>query len=62
MADTPLRNLVVRAEKDLEHGLLTLFAEVEGKLVPIATEKLGAFEQREKLVDDTPPATPPATG
>lgn len=37
-------NVPVHAIKDIGNGMLTLYAEVEGALIPLAEKKLGHVE------------------
>jgi len=43
MSDNLIQNVSVLAEKDLEAGILRVYADVAGQLVPIAAEKLGSL-------------------
>lgn len=44
MAELTHTNLAVHLMTDAEHGLAHFMAEVEGALIPIATQKLGHLE------------------
>lgn len=41
MSDNLVQNVAIHAEKDVEAGLVRIYADVFGQLVPIAAEKLG---------------------
>lgn len=43
-ADALIKNVAVHALKDTEAGLVRIFAEIEGKLIPLGAEKLGTLE------------------
>jgi hypothetical protein len=41
MSDNIIEGVTLVAEKDVEAGLLHIYADVLGQLVPVASEKLG---------------------
>lgn len=47
MSDNRIENIALVAEKDVEAGLLRVYADVLGQLVPIAAEKLGLLGTHE---------------
>jgi hypothetical protein len=55
MADNRIEVGGLVAEKDVEAGLLRVYADVGGQLVPIASEKLGLLGTHE--VADSPSAS-----
>jgi hypothetical protein len=47
MAEDRIEGVGLVAEKDLETGLLHIYADVLGQLVPVASEKLGLLGTHE---------------
>lgn len=47
MSDNRIEGVTLVAEKDVEAGLLRIYADVLGQLVPLAAEKLGLLGTHE---------------
>jgi hypothetical protein len=61
MSDNRIEGVTLIAEKDQEAGLLRIYADVLGQLVPIAAEKLGLLGTHEASSsgEDASPASSP---